>query len=122
MMAEAHEMPELDPCCCEDAHRGHPGMEEMQGAQCEVQGSSHEDNQENTPREFCCQAAYGTFVTDTASRNKATTQKHVSMALFDLASRTMPAYPRFQSWPLLDLGPPPLATPPLHILYMQILN
>ena len=119
MMAEAHEMAGLE-CSSHEAHMGHAGIDAR--AHCGDHGSVEHNNPQDTSPDLCCEAAFGAFISDTVVRTRVTEQKNAFLALEDLEFQRLPAYPKFQSSPFLDLGPSPFTTPPLRILYAQFLN
>ncbi len=114
-MVEAHAMPVLDPCSAA-THHGHEGMD----AQCGLQPESHQSNHGNQLQDTCCTAVSQALVANATLRSFDVSKKQVFLAparLLAGLSHHLTGFQIFQG-----LGPPLLSTPPLHILYEQILN
>lgn len=119
LMAETHDMSIMSQCCCEKEHSGHKGMEER--AKCDHLDATHADGHgKNLPGD-CCAAEFESFITNATSRTKATTLKNLSTAIVILPRSSFPSPPKLQWGIFRDLGPPLLASPPLHILNSQFL-
>ncbi len=119
-MVEANAMPMLDPCSAA-THHGHEGMDGMD-AQCGLQHESHQSNHGNQLQDTCCTSVSQALVANATARTYAVCKKQVSFALVNLSSVPSQNFPRFHTGIFKDLGPPALSTPPLHILFEQILN
>ena len=118
MMAEAHAMPTMKQCCCDEAHGMHEGME-MMGSECE-----EEQEHGTTLHDDCCSVDFQSADFDALARNnKASPEELVVSALI-----LLPAYVFFEpalekaKGELQDTGPP--LSPPLslHILHSRFLN
>jgi len=122
MMAEAHDMPVMKRCCCDEAHGAHKGME-MASRKCEEAEKSHDAQQGKKITGKCCTVDFQASSLDATTRTKNSTQHFISLALFVQQESTfIDAYPQKVAGMLHNTGPPLTPPLPLHILYSLFLN
>ena len=119
MMAEAHDMPMMKQCCCDEAHSVHEGMD-MAERECEDKEESRDHN--STLHGDCCSTDLQATSLDDATRIKTSPEELITIALVVLQAQHVfqPASQKTEGG-LQDTGPPLSSSPPLHILHSRFL-
>ncbi len=104
-------------------HHEHDGMQAMDAyEECDEDTDAHTHPSDQHLPNDCCSTDIYTLASDTKARIKAPTL-HKLLA-YNVVFSELPVLPRKNATAALfrDLGPPPLSSPPTHILFAQFLN
>ena len=121
MMAEAHEMPMMKQCCCDEAHGMYEGMTKAKPA-CEDKAESPDAHQGSTLHGDCCASDIQAASLDDATRIKTSPEELIPLALVLL--QTQPVFQTASQQTeggLQDTGPPLSSSPALHLLHSRFL-